>query len=124
MPGDFGVPVCSCAFSLVGLAHETAGAPCTRHSRAPFVWRDAKLTANLEQSMLRECGAMSQCHSHASTSLRGALATKQSILAFPVCCAMDCFAALAMRVGACEHALLPSRPRGPCRVVGRGRGWG
>src|SRR5450756_669196 len=35
MPGDFGGPVCSCA-PTTSYAHETAGAPCTRHSRAPF----------------------------------------------------------------------------------------
>src|SRR5665213_1260052 len=35
MPGDFGGPVCSCA-QLSIHAHETAGAPCTRHPRAPF----------------------------------------------------------------------------------------
>jgi hypothetical protein len=41
------------------LAHETAGAPCTRHSRAPFVFEGRKLSANLEQSVLRECEPVS-----------------------------------------------------------------
>src|SRR6202035_2337634 len=82
MPGDFGGPVCSCAFSLVGLAHETAGAPCARHSRAPFVFEGAD-PVTLEQTMLRDREPMSQCYCgpHVSTSLRGALATKQSTLA-------------------------------------------
>src|SRR5665213_3517524 len=70
MPGDFGGPVCSCAFSLVGLAHGTAGAPCTWHSRAPFVLGCVKIMANLEQCLLRDRGPVSRSDSHVSTSLR------------------------------------------------------
>src|SRR5665213_3279604 len=71
-----------CVF-LGGTAHETAGAPCTRHPRAPFISRVRKLMANLEQSVLRDREPVSRCHCPPclSTSLRGALATKQSTLA-------------------------------------------
>src|SRR5665213_4310362 len=81
MPGDFGGPVCSCAFSLVGLhtrprVHRAPGIPAR-----PLHLRGGRLMANLEQAVLRDREVMSRCYSHVSTSLRGALATKQSTLA-------------------------------------------
>jgi len=38
MPDASASPVCSCAHFLVHLAHETAGAACTRHSLRPLVF--------------------------------------------------------------------------------------
>ena len=56
-------PVCSCAFFLVHLAHETAGAACTRHSLLPLFSR-GKFWAKLG----RHRAARMRSH----TSLRGA----------------------------------------------------
>jgi len=56
--------------------HRAPGIP----ARPPF-GEAAKLMANLEQSVLRECEPVSERHSVVSASLRGALATKQSTLA-------------------------------------------
>src|ERR1022692_188319 len=57
---------------------------CTVHPAFPRALHSkegGKSMANLEQSLLRECELMSHCYSHVAASLRGALATKQSILA-------------------------------------------
>jgi hypothetical protein len=52
-------------------------------------------------------GLVRQC-TDGSTSLRGALATKQSI--YPLCRAMDCFASLAMTEGAAKTKMPGTRP--------------
>src|SRR5665213_1631069 len=82
MPGDFGGPVCSCAFSLVGLhtrprVHRAPGIPAR-----PLFSRGAENNGKPRA----EHAARSRTHvstllRNLSTSLRGALATKQSILA-------------------------------------------
>src|SRR3979409_1873041 len=77
-----------CVF-LCNFAHETAGAACTRHSLRPL-FSGRKIHARLARIAPRECETVSH------SSLRGALATKQSILS--LCRAMDCFASLAMTV--------------------------
>src|SRR3954470_11186431 len=75
-----------CMF-LVHVAHETAGAARIRHSLRPLnsegetIW---KTSGALRRENAKVC----------PPSLRGALATKQSI--YPLRRAMDCFAALAM----------------------------
>jgi hypothetical protein len=52
-------PVCSCASFYVQLAHETAGAACTRSSLRPLPLTRAKVQANLGHIMPRECGITS-----------------------------------------------------------------
>src|SRR5665213_1614430 len=66
MPGDFGGPVCSCAFSLVGLhtgprVHRAPGIPAR-----PLSSRARKLMANLEHALLRECEPVSLNYIHSS----------------------------------------------------------
>src|SRR6478672_12897863 len=48
-------PVCSCASFYVQLAHETAGAACTRSSLRPLPLTRAKVQATLGHIMPREC---------------------------------------------------------------------
>jgi len=52
-------PVCSCASFYVQLAHETAGAACTRSSLRPLPLTRAKVQATLGHIMPRECGVIS-----------------------------------------------------------------
>src|SRR5665213_4026542 len=91
MPGDFGGPVCSCAFSLVGLAHGTAGAPCTRHSRAPFVFEGAEVNGKpraVRAARLRTCVSLPALfHVFARSPCDEAIHSCSL-----ACCAMDCFA--------------------------------
>src|SRR5258705_12447341 len=75
-------------FLLVLFARETAGAARIRHSPRPLIPVARKFTQTPGASRR---GIAKSCP---SSSLRGALATKQSIL--PLCGAMDCFASLAM----------------------------
>jgi hypothetical protein len=56
------------------IAHETAGASGARHSLRPHFAEGGNFLADLGRSAPRECGIVSQ------PLLRGALATKQSIL--------------------------------------------
>ena len=56
--------------------HRAPGIPAR-----PLHLRGGRLMASLEQPVLRDREPVSQRHSHVSTSLRGALATKQSTLA-------------------------------------------
>src|SRR3954454_8218220 len=67
-----------CMF-LVHVAHETAGAARIRHSLRPLNFRGRNDLQNFGQIMPREREGV-------SPSLRGALATKQSI--HPLCCEM------------------------------------
>ena len=94
-------PVCSCAFFCALFAHETAGAARTRYSLRPLIggqgnfWQTSGLVA---REIAKLCLPMTRClkfeslpsangsalgaagmRTHLSTSLRGALATKQSI---------------------------------------------
>ena len=48
-------PVCSCACSLVHVAHETAGAARIRHSLRPLNWRGRNDLQNFGHFMPREC---------------------------------------------------------------------
>ena len=58
-------PVCSCAFSYVHVAHETAGAARTRSSLRPL-FEGGRRDANLGRSMPRERGRISfSLHRHA-----------------------------------------------------------
>src|SRR5665213_103876 len=96
MPGDFGGPVCSCAPTTFH-AHETAGAPCTRHSRAPFVFegaeieskpravRAARMRTHVLRTLCLEVTPMFQRHCEEP------LRRSNPFLLF-ACRAMDCFA--------------------------------
>src|SRR6202051_3995386 len=68
-------PVCSCAFFLCIFAHETAGAARTRLSLRPLVlfrgWQSTQTSGTSCRENVKLC---------LNSSLRGALATKQSIL--------------------------------------------
>src|SRR5205823_1258119 len=64
-------PVCSCALLFAQIARETAGAASTRSSLRPLISRRANNDANLGRNAPREGEG-------ASSSLRGAKATKQS----------------------------------------------
>src|SRR6202051_734687 len=78
-------------------AHETAGAARIRHSLLPLIIEGQIVHGNLGQTMPREGGRASvvrNSNRDLTTSLRGALATKQSIL--PLRGEMDFFASLAM----------------------------
>ena len=52
-------PVCSCAFSSVPFAHETAGAARTRSSLRPLVFQRVAIDAKLGRIAPRECGRIS-----------------------------------------------------------------
>jgi hypothetical protein len=66
-----------CVF-LHNFAHETAGAARIRLSLLPLVF-EGKGFAKLGQTVSRERERMSEIDSGLATSLRGAVATKQSI---------------------------------------------
>src|SRR3984957_17193184 len=104
-------PVCSCALSFAQFAHETAGAACIRHSLLPLLfWRDNETQASGKARAARTRTRI-RCLNRIKTptaSLRGALATKQSIS--PSKERMDCFAALAMTT----LDDVPHHPSHPC----------
>src|SRR3974390_2635515 len=108
-----------CAFFSL-LAHETAGAARIRHSPRPLIRGAREIFGQTSGASRRE-----NADSRPSASLRGALATKQSILS--LCGAMDCFAPLAMTLAGRHRAArrrgyvrnLPSL-HSPLRVAGRG----
>jgi hypothetical protein len=81
------VPVCSCAFSFVHFARETAGAASTRRSLRPLLFGRNDLQSPGET---RRGNAEVCFHAVIARSE----ATKQSIL--PLRRTMDCFASLAM----------------------------
>src|SRR6476660_2402628 len=54
-------PVCSCAFSFVHFAHETAGAARTRSSLRPLLFMRAEVDAKPGRIAPRECGRMPSC---------------------------------------------------------------
>ncbi len=56
-------PVCSCAFSYVHFAHETAGAACTRSSLRPLLINGGERDARLGRNTPRECGRISSSRS-------------------------------------------------------------
>jgi hypothetical protein len=89
-------PVCSCAIFFLPFAHETAGAARIRHSLLPRFEGDndtqtsgASRRENADVYLLFDIRIETL-----APSLRGALATKQSILL--VSTQLDCFASLAM----------------------------
>src|SRR6478672_7738010 len=78
-------PVCSCAFLFAQIARETAGAASTRSSLRPLSSGGPNENANLGRSTPRECETVSTRHCERSEAIH-----------LSACCAMDCFAALAM----------------------------
>src|SRR5665213_761836 len=105
MPGDFGGPVCSCAFSLVGLhtrprVHRAPGIPAR-----PLQLRGAEIIG--KPRAVRAAGSRT-CVSTLLPSLTVIACDKRAAFAqgsscdeaihscLLACCAMDCFAALAM----------------------------
>src|SRR6266478_4869496 len=88
-------PVCSCAIFVLPFARETAGAARIRHSLLPLLRDNETQTSgasrreNVDVYLLFEIRIETL-----DPSLRGALATKQSILL--VLAKLDCFASLAM----------------------------
>src|SRR6266702_7678812 len=88
MPGDFRCLRCEhpCAYFTTPSAHGAAGALGTRHSPRPLFAKGERFLANLG----RDAWAETAKAYLDTTSLRGALATKQS--SFFICRAMDCFA--------------------------------
>src|SRR4051812_23326723 len=98
-------------------AHETSGAARIRHSLRPLDFGGREKYLQTSGAMRRENGKLYP------PSLRGALATKQST--YPLCRAMDCFAALAMTVVYGHPCVLqwrtrPSQPR-RCRAQRAGQ---
>ena len=87
MPGDSSVLVYSCAFLPMQSAHEAAGATGTRRSPRPL-FSKGETTATLRTLSVARPKVVSGIK---GTSLRGALATKQSILCLRG--EMDCFVA-------------------------------
>jgi hypothetical protein len=96
--------------TLLPIAHETAGAARIRHSLRPLFSRRAK---NFQQSSGASYRENAKLH---LPSLRGALATKQSI--YPLRRGMDCFAALAMTVLDVRRPSIPETLK--MKSIGRG----
>src|SRR6266700_2485368 len=80
MPGDFRCLRCEypCAYFTTPSAHGAAGALGTRHSPRPLFAKGERFLANLG----RDAWAETAKASLDTTSLRGALATKQSSFGF------------------------------------------
>src|SRR6266481_2789564 len=85
MPGDFRCDRGDYARVFVFITHEAAGASGARHSLRPLISRGREIQANLARKPRRDREAVSvggcclKCEAVRS-SLRGAQATKQSIL--------------------------------------------
>src|SRR6267142_5964988 len=87
---------------LVHTANETSGAARIRHSLRPLISRGRENNLQTSGASCRENAKLYQ------PSLRGALATKQSILSSRG--EMDCFASLAMTVLDVGRPSIPETP--------------
>jgi hypothetical protein len=100
MPGNLGEPVVTNSCVCFHFTREAAGALSARHSPRPYFKRGEEFRHNPGVFAPRECS---------STSLRGALATKQSSFLFRR--TMDCFACARNDDVARAHNLNRHHPR-------------